>query len=189
MPDKTILLADDEKIILESLAQDLKKEAYSVVMASNGEEAIALLKDNQVDLVVTDLIMPDVSGIEVLRETKKKNSFIGVIILTGYGDLTSAIEALRLGADDYLLKPCQFEELILRIERCLEKQEALQKIKIYEEILPVCCVCGDIRDDRGTEKGKGVWMKSAEFIIKQTSAQVTHTYCHKCYQKAIEEDF
>lgn len=187
MPDKTILLVDDENILLESLAQDLKHEAYSVLKASSGEEALALLANNQVSLVVTDLLMPGISGIQVLQEVKKKDPFVGVIILTGYGDLHSAIEALRLGADDYLLKPCESEELILRIKRCLEKLEAFQKVRIYEEILPVCCVCGDIRDDRGTEKGKGVWKKSGKFIIENTSAQVTHTYCHKCYQKALGE--
>ena len=184
MEDKSILLVDDEEIILHSLGRDIRQENYDVTFAPSGEEAISLLKGGrQFDLVVTDLSMSEVDGIQVLQEVKKINSFMGVIILTGYGDMTSAIDALRLGADDYLLKPCESEELLIRIARCLEKQEALHKIKIYEEMLPICCVCGDIRDDTGVEKGKGSWMKSAEFIIEKTIAKVTHTYCKDCIKK------
>ena len=188
MKKKSILLVDDEEIILNSIGRDLRQENYDITCASSGAEAISFLKSKHFDLVVTDLSMYEVDGLQVLKEAKEINSLTGVIILTGYGDMTSAIESLRLGADDYLLKPCETEELIIRIGRCLEKQEALQKIKIYEEILPVCCVCGDIRDDSGVEQGKGIWMKSGEFIIKKTSAQVTHTYCQKCYTKALAED-
>ena len=127
MQSKSILLVDDEEIILNSLGMDLRQENYAVTFANSGEEAITLLKDNPFDLVVTDLSMSGMDGIQVLQEAKRINSSMGVIILTGYGDMTSAIDALRLGADDYLLKPCEPEELVIRIGRCLEKQEALQK--------------------------------------------------------------
>ena len=183
MKNKSILLVDDEEIILNSLGMDLRQENYDVTFATSGEEAISLLRGNQFDLVVTDLSMSGMDGIQVLKEAKKINPLMGVIILTGYGDMTSAIDALRLGADDYLLKPCESEELIIRIGRCLEKQEAFQKIKIYEGMLPVCCSCGDIRDDTGMGQGKGNWMKAGDFIAKKTSSKVTHSYCNDCLRK------
>ena len=79
--------------------------------------------------------------------------------------------------------PCNFEEMLLRVTRCLEKREAFRKINIYEQILPVCSICGDIRDDQGVEKGKGVWMKSTDFIAQKTSAQLSHAYCNDCLRK------
>lgn len=141
MRKKSILLVDDEEIILNSFGMDLRKENYDVSLAICGKKAISLLNSNEFDLLVTDLSMPGLDGLQVLKEAKKMNSLTGVIILTGYGDMTSAIDALRLGADDYLLKPCDPDELIIRIERCLEKQEAFQKVKLYENILPVCMYC------------------------------------------------
>jgi len=188
MGKKSLLLVDDEEIILNSLGTDLSQENFDVTLAASGEDAIDLLQDKKFDLVITDLSMPGSDGIQVLQEAKSINPFTVVVILTGYGDMTSAIEALRLGADDYLLKPCDLEELLIRIERCFERQRAFQKIEIYEKILPVCCVCGDLRDDRGVAQGEGVWMRSGEFIIANTSALVTHTYCNTCHKKAMEEN-
>jgi len=187
MQKKSILLVDDEEIILLAVSMDLKQQDFAITTANSGEEAIELLNKNTFDLVITDLSMPGLDGIQVLKEAKRVNPFTGVIILTGYGDMSSAISALRLGADDYLSKPCEYEELILRINRCLEKQEAFHKIRIYEEMLPVCCVCGYIRDDRGVETGKGKWMKSGDFIIEKTTASVTHTYCAKCVKEQYPE--
>ena len=121
MRNKEILLVDDEEAILNSFRKDFVQENYNVTMASSGEEAITNLQGKSFDLVVTDLVMPGVDGIGVLQKAKELDPEICVIILTGYGDMTSAIDALRLGADDYLLKPCVTDELLLRTRRCLEK--------------------------------------------------------------------
>ncbi len=186
MKTKTILLVDDEEIILDSLGRDLDSEGYSVTKVASGEKALTYIGDIHYDLVITDLVMGGINGVRVLQEAKETNPETVVFILTGYGDMTSAIEALRLGADDYLLKPCDTEELLIRIGRCLEKQDTLKKVKIYEGILPVCCVCGVIRDDTGVEHGKGQWMKVDEFIHRKTTAEVSHTYCPICYEIALK---
>jgi len=107
----------------------------------------------------------------------------GVIILTGYGDTTSAYEALRLGADDYVLKSCESDELMMRIQRCLEKQNAFQKVKFYENILPVCVYCKNIRDDVGTEHGKGKWLRMEEYIRTKSESNNSHDCCPVCYEK------
>ena len=187
MQNKSILLVDDEEIILNSIGTDLRQENYDVTLATSGEEAVTLLQDSRFDLVVTDLSMSGLDGIQVLKEAKKIHSLTGVIILTGYGDMTSAIDALRLGADDYVLKPCESDELIIRIGRCLEKQEAFQKIKFYENILPVCMYCKSIRDDTGTEPGKGKWMHMEEYLNVKSGTNVSHTFCPQCRERAEKD--
>lgn len=179
---KKILLVDDEKAILESCSVDFKHEGYIVTTAQCGEEATALLEKDHFDLLVTDLAMPGVDGIGVLEAAKKYNPDICAIILTGYGDMNSAIEALRLGADDYLLKPCDTDELLLRAARLLRQQEAMQKVKFYESILPVCMYCKSIRDDKVTEPGKGKWMRMEEYINVKSGTDISHGICPECYE-------
>jgi K+-sensing histidine kinase KdpD len=140
MWNKEILLVDDEESILKSLRKDLDQHGYNVTTASSGLQAVTALRNGHYDIVVTDLIMTGMDGIQVLKETKKIDRKIGVIILTGYGDMASAIKALRLGADDYLLKPCDTDELLLRLSRCLEKRNLLirlqdQNRKLSSEII------------------------------------------------------
>ncbi len=187
MRKKTILLVDDEESILESLCNYLGKNNYDVKTASSGEAAVDQIRTTHFDLVVTDLVMDGISGMEVLKETKKTNSRVCVFILTGYGDMESAIEALRSGADDYFLKPFDPEELVLKIKRCLDIQETLNKIKIYENILPICMYCKNIRDDTGTEFGKGKWMNVEEYIYRNSGTDISHGCCPGCYKKQVEE--
>lgn len=187
MRNKSILLVDDEEIILNSLGRDLREEGYNITTATDGSEAVIKLREAPYDLVITDLIMTEINGIQVLKEAKDVNQEISVIILTGYGDMTSAIEALRLGADDYLIKPCDIDEMLIRIDRCLARQEVSRKIKLYEKIIPMCCVCGVIRDDTGVERGRGRWLKPDQFIIERSTAEVSHTYCPDCAKKTREK--
>ena len=129
MKKKEILLADDEQIILKTLGRNLAGAGYSVTTVNNGVDAITKLKSEKYDLVVTDIVMESLDGIQVLKASKKTNSDIPVIILTGYGAMSTAIDALRLGADDYLLKPCEIDELLFRISRCLERAGLREKVK------------------------------------------------------------
>lgn len=187
MNKKNLLVVDDEEIILSVLAEDLNRDDLFVQTASNGEEAMNLLAKNHYNLIVTDLAMPGVDGIEVLRVAKQLDPTVCVVILTGYGNMTSAIEALRLGADDYLLKPCESEELYYRISRCLNRQELQRKIKLYEDIVPVCAGCKSIRDDASADSGQGEWFRLEEYINKKTGLQLSHGYCPDCYQKALKD--
>ncbi|MFC1523414.1 response regulator [Thermodesulfobacteriota bacterium] len=129
MRNNNILLVDDEESILNSFRKILHHDGYHVTTASSGEEAVTALHSSPYDLVISDLVMAGMNGIQVLKEAKKIDQGIGVIILTGYGDMTTAINALRLGADDYLLKPCDSDELLLRLSRCLEKRNLLLQLK------------------------------------------------------------
>ncbi len=141
MREKTVLLVDDELIVSDSLSRDLEMEDFKVTSAACGEEAIAQLKKSHFDFVITDLVIPGPDGFQVLKEAKKKHPRINVIILTGYGDMISAIDALRLGADDFLQKPCDSEELLFRIHNCVTRQELQKKVAPHKSILPICMYC------------------------------------------------
>ena len=135
MNNKSILLVDDEKNILTSIGWVLEKNNFTVTTAANGGQAIDLLAANHYDLVITDLIMAKVDGIAVLQEAKAISPNIGVIILTGYGDVRSAVETLKLGADDYLQKPCDIEELLSKAKRSFEKQDMVVRLREQNEQL------------------------------------------------------
>ncbi|MEW6218244.1 MAG: response regulator [Thermodesulfobacteriota bacterium] len=183
-----LLLVDDEEIVLRALSRDLNAEGYEVAAVGSGQDALLRLgKDVRFDVVITDLVMEGLDGIQVLREARRLDPEVGVIILTGHGALSSAIDALRLGADDYLLKPCATEELLLRIRRCQERQELRRKLKLYENILPICAVCKMIRDDSGKGPGQGEWLPVDVYITRKTGVLMSHTYCPECGRKALQE--
>ena len=182
-----VLIVDDENSIRISLADELEDEGYSVTTAASGEEAFDILKENDFDLIITDLIMEGIGGIEVLKKAKTLDPVISVLILTGYGNLETAIAALRLGADDYLLKPCEIDELLLRVKRGLEKREMQKKIALYENIFPVCAGCKKIRDDDGREPGSGEWLQMEAYIIRKTGVQPSHGLCPECVKKMRAE--
>ena len=118
-----ILLVDDDPITLVCVAQALELEELEVVQAQSGNAAVRLLGADRYDLIVTDLIMEVPNGLDLLKLTKEHYPETAVIILTGFGDVRPAIEALRLGADDYLLKPCETDELVFRIKSCIHRSE------------------------------------------------------------------
>ena len=182
-----ILLVDDDPFILKAIGSALEDKGYQVSTAAAGEEAIEIMAEKAFDLVITDLIMGSIDGIDVLKKAKKIDAEMMVMVLTGFGDMNSAIDALRLGADDYMLKPCELEEIYFRVSSCLEKLEFKRKIKIYEDILPVCCVCKSIRDDTGKEPGTGKWTQMEDYIRDKGGVGVTSTYCPECAKKAKEE--
>ncbi len=132
MPNK-ILVVDDEEIIRQSLSFVLNKEGYVVDEAENGKIAYDKLLEDTYDLVITDLEMPGMKGIELLEKVKKVNIQTSVIIITAYGSLDTAISALRNGASDYLLKPIEFDELLIKIRRLFEMRELLLENRILRK--------------------------------------------------------
>lgn len=187
MKRHSILLVDDDPIITASIGADLEEQGYAVTTADSGEAAVEILINSPFDLVITDLVMGDLSGLDVLKKAKEVNPEMMGIVLTGFGDMSSAIEALRLDADDYLQKPCESEVLHFRISRCLEKLELKREIRMYEDILPVCCVCKRIRDDSGRAHGTGEWMSLEKYMHRTAGVRTTSTYCPECAKKAMEK--
>jgi DNA-binding NtrC family response regulator len=182
-----LLLVDDDPFILEGIGEDLERHGYQVTRVNSGEKAVELLQHSRFDLVITDLIMERTDGIQVLKKSKEVDATAMVIILTGFGDMLSAIEALRSQADDYMLKPCESSEMFFRVERCLEKLELARRINLYQKILPMCCVCKKIRDDTGRIPGRGEWVPVEHFIQERARLDVTSSYCPECARNTLKE--
>lgn len=106
-----VLLVDDEKELVEHMAERLQTRGFSVDTVLNGESAIEYLKNNQVDVVVLDLQMPGMDGVETLRGIKRLRPEVKVIMLTGHGTIETALEGRREGAEEYLIKPCDIIQL------------------------------------------------------------------------------
>lgn len=130
-----ILVVDDEKIIRESISFILKKEGFSITEAANGKQAYDRLLNESFDLIITDLEMPEMKGIELLDHAMHINPKSLVVIITAYGSLETAIAALRKGASDYILKPIEFEELLVKIRRLLDHRKlALENQYLRQEL-------------------------------------------------------
>lgn len=118
--DKEILLVDDDKNFLEVYSNILEINHYKVILASNGRQALEILNKKNVSVVVTDIIMPKMDGLELLEHIKEKDDKIQVIMLTAEGSIDGAVEAMRLGAFTYLEKPVNIEDLLVKIKRAQE---------------------------------------------------------------------
>ena len=124
-----ILIVDDDPIVVESLGEVLAGSGYSVTTALGGEEALETLSagDSPPDAILTDVLMPGMDGLSLLRAVRERKIGSPVIMLTGYGTVESAVEALRLGAADYLTKPVVEHELELAIERAIQQKALIQE--------------------------------------------------------------
>ena len=127
--DVKVLIIDDETDYLETLTKRLRKRNLKVTGASSGEEALRVLSETPVDVVVLDVRMPGMDGIEALREIKKIDPLLQVIMLTGHANVEVAIEGMELGAFDYLMKPADMDELLYKIQDAY-KAKSIQEQKI-----------------------------------------------------------
>jgi DNA-binding NtrC family response regulator len=131
----TVLVVDDERNIREGLAEALALEGHEVATAADGEEALAILGREEVDLVITDLRMPKLTGDELLKRVNSEWPAVPVIILTGHGTIETAVQAMRGGAYDFLTKPVDLERLGLLVKRALSTRElTLQYRELREEV-------------------------------------------------------
>jgi DNA-binding NtrC family response regulator len=124
-----ILLVDDEKSVRSTLTLFLQKEGYTVEEAINGAEGIEKAKAHFYDLVITDLKMKPLDGIEVLREVKTINPLTEVVVMTAFGTVESGVEAMRLGAYDYIQKPFDREEFLIIVAKALERKQLVKEVE------------------------------------------------------------
>ena len=117
-----VLLVDDETEFLETLVKRIKKRNVNVQGARSGEEALSFLERKPVDVVVLDVRMPGLDGIETLRKLKEAHPLIEVIMLTGHASLEVAIEGMELGAFDYLMKPVDIDDLLYKLQDAYKKK-------------------------------------------------------------------
>jgi len=131
---KRILVVDDEEIVRYSLVNILRNSGYEVEDVPSAEEALKLIYEKQYHLVLTDLVLEGMGGLELLENVKVISPRTLVIVITGYGSIKTAVTALRLGVYDYLLKPCDENELLLRVRRALEMQNYGEEQKRIHEV-------------------------------------------------------
>jgi len=115
-----VFLVDDEEELVSSMSQRLENRGFVVETAFDGESAVKFLKENDVDVMVLDQVMPGMDGIQTLREVKKFKPGLKVIMLTGYGTIDTAIEGIKAGAVEYLIKPCDTVQLTEMIKSMFE---------------------------------------------------------------------
>jgi two-component system response regulator PilR (NtrC family) len=121
MPEN-ILVVDDEPMLRETLTKVLSEEGYTVSMAADSHEALGLIENAYFDLVLCDIVMPGMDGMELLGKIRKSSLSITVIIMTAYGTVESAVEAMKNGAFDYILKPIIFDDLILKLKKIFNEK-------------------------------------------------------------------
>ncbi len=129
MNEFNVLLVDDETEFLETLVKRLRKRKLNATGVSSGEEAIRVIREDPVDVVVLDVKMPGMDGIETLREIKKVHPTVEVIMLTGHANMEVAIEGMELGAFDYLMKPMDIDDLLYKLQDAY-KRKAIHEDKI-----------------------------------------------------------
>ncbi len=123
--EKQILVLDDEEMILDLLQETFQSTGYEVDTASSGKEAFEKCSSRRYDLLVTDLKLPDINGVEVLTRVKKKYPMMGVILITAYGSIKNAVQAMKKGAFDYVTKPFNLDELELIVSKYFEFQDLI----------------------------------------------------------------
>ncbi len=118
-----VLLVDDEAPFVETMKKRLTKRNLVILSALNGPEALDVLdRDSRVDVVILDVKMPGMDGMETLRQIKEAHPAVEVIMLTGHATMETAIEGMKLGAFDYLMKPCSIEEVLSKVQEAKEKR-------------------------------------------------------------------
>ncbi len=137
----SILVVDDERAIQDTLAWCLRSDGHEVRTAGSGEEALAIMADQGFDLIISDIIMPGLSGVDLLRKARALQPRTPVVLITAFATVETAVEALREGASDYVIKPLKFDDLRHRVQGLLKDQPAFQESALLRQ--SVECVVPD----------------------------------------------
>lgn len=121
MQNYHVLIVDDEEDYSTTVAERLQMRGINAQTATNGEIALKMIKENPPQVIVLDIVMPGIGGIEILQRINEQNLHIPVILLTGYGSADQTMEGMKLGAIDYLMKPCDLDVLIGKIQDAVKK--------------------------------------------------------------------
>ena len=130
-----ILILDDEEGTRRGLSLILEDEGYITITAGCGDDALAIMEEQAFDIIITDLILPDLDGMEILRQTKEKYPNTVVIMITGYGSEEKAVEAMKSGADDYFPKPFDPDEMLIKMRKALDNQRMKEENQLFHKHL------------------------------------------------------
>lgn len=169
-PPVRILIVDDDAVCGELLMEGIEQEGVEVVLASDGLEALERLQESDFDILISDLHMPRMDGLSLLKHARERHPHILSIIITGFGSLETAIEAIRLGAYDYVQKPFKVEEIAVTARNAIEKVKILrertrliQEVELlHEKVRLMESVRDEVADAAQPADDKGYWMLSAQ---------------------------
>lgn len=170
-----VLIIEDEKRITHFIKKGLKAEHYAVDLAFDGKEGLELAKKNSYDLIILDLMLPKVDGLEVCKTLRKEGHQIPILMLTAKDTLENKIEGLDSGADDYLTKPFAFDELVSRVRAILRRKYRAKNPKLKAGDLEMDTVTHEVK-----RNGKIVELSSKEYalleyLIRNTNKVITRT--------------
>lgn len=199
-----ILIVDDIPDNIEIASTVLRKKGYDIEIALNGDEALSMIQSNEYNLILLDIMMPDMNGYDVCKKLKEnpKTREIPVIFLTAKVDIEDMVKGFKVGAADYITKPFNIKEIVIRVNTHIELQKAkaalkekyinekklnselksaFSKVKQLSGLLPICCYCKKIRDD------EGYWQRVETYIAMHSEAEFTHGICKECGEKVMKE--
>ncbi|MEG0374659.1 MAG: response regulator transcription factor [Raoultibacter sp.] len=166
-----ILVADDEPSVLKVVKYYAEKNGYRVDTASDGESALHIFRDVSPDLVVLDIMMPGLNGFEVCEAIREIDTRVPVIFLTAKGDLVDKSMGFKLGADDYMTKPFEPEELIMRIGTCLRRRDAFPVERKDSSVIDLGDLSVDLSSKTVVVRGTEVTLTAKEFDLLAFLAQ------------------
>lgn len=171
-----ILAVDDTPKYLELLSQILKPEGYELTLAADGSQTLEAAARDQPDLVLLDIVMPGLDGIEVCRRLKADPATQGipVIFLTAKSEAWDILAGFEVGAADYVRKPFWIPELLARVHVHVELRRARRELRTLRGILPTCSHCKKIRDEHGA------WHTIESYITERSEAEFSHGFCPDC---------
>ncbi|HVN24397.1 MAG TPA: response regulator [Syntrophorhabdales bacterium] len=203
--DAKVLVTDDDPQILELTATVLRKAGFDVLEASTGGGCLKLVQSHRPDVVLLDVVLPDLSGVDVCKRIKADKRLEGIFVILVSGVQVSSeyqAEGLDVGADGYIVKPISNKELVARVQSMVrikraenalrerereqerlisELREALAEIKTLKGFIPICASCKKIRDDQG------FWNRLETYISEHTDAVLSHGICPECAEKYKNE--
>ncbi len=186
MTKHSVLIIDNDPQVLFTASQVLEKSNYSVTMALNGGSGMEYMKSTSFSLVLSELTLDGTSGASILEAARSTTPETMVIFQTAAIDPEFKEKAFKLGANDYLFKPYQSEELLFRVRKSIECHELKQRLRLQSSYITGCCVCKKIRIDRNGS-GKSEWIEVEEFLKAEMNILLSSTYCPECAQ-SVQED-
>ena len=171
-----ILAVDDTASELDLLAKILGREGYQLVLAKDGSQALAMAVRERPDLILLDVLMPDLDGIEVCKRLKANpvTRAIPVIFVTAQSGSDEILTGFEVGAVDYVTKPFRIPELLARVHVHVELRRVQHEVRTLRGILPTCAHCKNIRDEKGT------WHAIEAYISQHSEAHFSHGLCPTC---------
>lgn len=162
MEDKTILIVEDELKVAQFIKKGLETQHFTTLMVHTGKEGIRITEDdeNEVDLVILDIGLPDLNGLEVCRRIREINRNVPILMLTAYGSVADKISGFEVGTDDYLVKPFDFMELLVRVKALLKRAV---NVDVQDEFLQVGDLQLDLKEKVAIRESKRIELTAKEY--------------------------